>query len=57
MYRIIYSRQQRFLATIDEVESIVSMPEATFAIIHLMKPHRPTVFHERGKLIKEIMVA
>ena len=43
---------ERFLATIDEVESIVSMPEATFAIIHLMKPHLPTVFDERGELIK-----
>ena len=41
----------RFLATIDEVESIVSMPEATLAIIHLMKPHGPTVFNQNARRI------
>ena len=44
----------RYLATIDEVESIVSMPEATFAIVHLMKPHRPTTFNENGDIIDKI---
>ena len=42
---------ERFLATIDELESIVAMPEATFTVVHLLKPHRPTVFDEHGKLI------
>ena len=43
---------ERFLATIDEIESVVSMPEATFTIIHLMKPHGPTVFDETGATIQ-----
>ena len=48
------SAPERFLETIENVESIVSMPEATFAMIHLMKPHEPTVFNERGELIGRI---
>ena len=32
---------ERFLATIVEIESIVAMPEATFTMVHLMKPHEP----------------
>ena len=39
---------QRFLVSIDEVESIVAMSEATFTVIHLMKPHLPTSFNEEG---------
>ena len=39
---------ERFLAAIDEVASIASMPEATFTVVHLMKPHGPTVFDEKG---------
>ena len=30
------------------------MPEATFAIIHLLKPHRPTVFNANGEKINPI---
>ena len=30
---------ERFLATVDDVESFASLPEATFAIVHLLKPH------------------
>lgn len=41
---------ERFLATIDEVKSIASMPEATFAIIHLLKPHGPVVFNDKGEI-------
>ncbi|MDE2856635.1 MAG: hypothetical protein OXN94_02175 [Chloroflexota bacterium] len=41
---------ERFLATIDEVKSIASMPEATFAIVHLLKPHGPVVFNEKGEI-------
>ena len=44
---------RRFLAAIDEVESVVSMPEATFTLIHFLKPHRPVVFDENG-IIDEI---
>ena len=32
------SAPERFLASIDELKSIVAMPEATFTIIHLLKP-------------------
>ena len=39
---------ERFLATADEVTSIASMPEATFALVHFIKPHLPTVFDENG---------
>ena len=41
---------ERFLATIDEVKSIASMPEATFAIVHLLKPHGPVVFNDKGEI-------
>ena len=44
----------RFLATIDEIANIAAMPEATFTIVHLMKPHRPIVFDEHGEPIDEI---
>lgn len=42
---------ERFLDTVDEVESIVRMPEATFAVIHLLKPHNPIVFNEHGEFL------
>ena len=45
---------KRFLATIDEVESIVRIPEATFTIIHLLKPHIPVVFDEDGEFLAAI---
>ena len=45
---------ERFLATIDEIESVVSMPESTFTIIHLMNPHEPTVFNESGETLNPI---
>jgi len=45
---------QRFLATIDEIPAIASMPEATFTFVHLLKPHFPTVFDERGDIIGPI---
>ncbi len=50
-YRLFEPR--RFLSMIDEVDSIVAMPEATFTIIHLMKPHWPTTFNEHGDIIGE----
>lgn len=45
---------QRFLATIDAIEAVVAMPEATFTIVHLMKPHFPVNFNEEGQLIDPI---
>lgn len=41
---------ERFLATIDEVKSIASMPEATFALVHLLKPHGPVQFNDKGEI-------
>ena len=45
---------ERFLDTIDELESIVAMPEATFAFVHLLKPHFPIVFDENGNILDSI---
>ena len=45
------SSPQRFLRTVDEVTSIALMPEATFALIHLMKPHAPTSFNAQGEIV------
>ncbi len=45
--------RQRFLDTITEMETLVRMPEATFAIIHLMKPHGPLTFNEQGEGVNE----
>ncbi len=42
---------ERFLATIDEVATIASMPEATFSIVHFLKPHRPVVFDGHGNAL------
>ena len=39
---------ERFLDTINEVQSIARMPEATFTTIHFLKPHLPIVFDEEG---------
>ena len=41
----------RFLSTIDEVAKIALMPEATFTVVHLMKPHGPAVFDAQGNII------
>ena len=49
-----FLQQSVFLQTIENVRSIVSMPEATFTLIHLLKPHRPTVFNEFGEIIGHI---
>lgn len=45
----------RFLDTIDEVNLIAAMPEATFTLIHLLKPHRPVTFDAVGNIINEII--
>ena len=43
--------QERFLDTVAEIESVVAMPEATFTLVHLMKPHGPTSFDALGNSI------
>lgn len=45
---------RKFLETIDETIKISEMPEATFTIIHLLKPHQPVVFNEKGEHISWI---
>ena len=45
---------ERFLDTVAELESIAEMPEATFTLVHLLKPHRPTVFDKHGNVIGRI---
>ena len=40
-----------FLAATEEVRHIAAMPEATFTIVHLLKPHLPTVFNENGDIL------
>ncbi len=45
---------ERFLDTIAEIESIVALPEATFTLVHLLKPHRPVVFDKQGNIITRI---
>ena len=45
---------QRFLDTIPEIEAISTMPEATFTVAHLLKPHRPVVFNESGDIIPDV---
>lgn len=44
----------RFLDTVDAIDTVVAMPEATFTFVHLLKPHRPVVFDEFGNIIPKI---
>ena len=45
---------ERFLATIDSIDSIVAMPEATFTIMHLLEPYATVNFNENGDIIPQI---
>ena len=45
---------EKFAETIDEAIRVSEMPEATFTIIHLLKPHQPVVFNENGEHISWI---
>ena len=45
---------ERFLETIEELQSIVELPEATFTLVHLLKPHSPTVFDRHGNVTGRI---
>ncbi|MCY4537061.1 MAG: hypothetical protein OXE52_02395 [Chloroflexi bacterium] len=42
---------ERFLDTVAEAKSIARLPEATFTVIHLLKPHLPIVFDEDGEFL------
>lgn len=46
-----WSSNVRFLSTLDELARIAKLPEATFTIAHLMKPHGPVTFNERGETV------
>lgn len=48
---------ERFLYNLAELESIAQMPEATFTIAHLMKPHNPVTFNRAGEIIATIFDA
>ena len=45
---------ERFLDTVADTETFAAMPEATFAIVHLLKPHYPAVFNEHGETIEPV---
>lgn len=45
---------EKFLNTIEEAVTISEMPEATFTIIHLLKPHIPVVFDEDCNILPVI---
>ena len=42
---------ERFLATIDSINAIVKMPEATFTIMHLLEPYSNVTFNANGDII------
>ena len=42
------------LATFEELEKIPAMPEATFTLAHIIKPHGPIRFDREGNIIEEI---
>jgi len=44
-------RPERALMTWDETEKIPELPQATFTIIHIIKPHEPIAFNRDGSLI------
>ncbi len=48
-----FSDSIRFLSSLAELEGIAQMPEATFTIVHLEKPHRPVHFNREGEFIGE----
>ena len=43
-----------FLDTLDDVKTIPSMPAATFTIFHLINPHLPVNFNERGEIVGRV---
>lgn len=49
-----YFESQRFLQNLAELEAIAQLPQATFTIAHLQKPHRPVTFNREGETIGRI---
>ena len=47
------SAPQRFPDTVAYVETIASMPEATFAVIHLLEPGSSVSFDAQGEILPE----
>lgn len=43
-----WSDTERFFATLERVEAIPAMPEATFSFIHLVEPHGPVQLARNG---------
>ncbi len=48
---------EHFLYSLAELERIAQMPEATFTVAHLIKPHYPVTFNREGELITAIYQA
>ncbi len=44
---------ERFLSAADEAANIASLPEATFTLVHFIKPHLPTTFDENGNFLEQ----
>ncbi len=44
-------KPERAIMTWDEAEKIPSLPEATFTVVHLIKPHEPIAFDRAGSII------
>jgi hypothetical protein len=40
---------RRFFATLDRLEAVPDMPEATFTFVHLLKPHGPVQLDRKGR--------
>lgn len=48
----LWSNPQRFSATLEALEEIAKMPEATFTFAHLMEPHIPVQRDRDGNLLE-----
>jgi hypothetical protein len=46
----LFWKPERALMTWDEAEKIPDVPEATFSIIHIIKPHEPIAFTREGEI-------
>ncbi len=52
-----WSDTRRFFDTLESLEAVPDMPQATFAFVHLLEPHAPVQFDRHGnKLAKPIIV-
>jgi len=44
-----WSDTRRFFATLERLEAVPDMPEATFTFVHLLKPHEPITLDRNGR--------